>query len=73
MCVCVYLCGIKTAGGRHLETSMETSLELTKMVSYLGEASKATSVSLRAGNIEQNHILTTLPAFTFGFEIFICK
>lgn len=38
----VHLCDIKAAGGRHLRTSIEASLELTKMVGYHGEASKTT-------------------------------
>lgn len=33
----VHLCDIEAAGGRHLRTSIEASLELTKTVGYLGE------------------------------------
>lgn len=38
----VHLCDIKAAGGRHLRTSREASLALTKTVGYLSEPSKTT-------------------------------
>lgn len=49
---------------------MEASLELTKMVSYLGKASKATSVLLRAGNTEQKSHFNHTAGFNFCFGNF---